>query len=418
MTTSFAAERVNIVDGVSLKVQLKRVERVRKAKALALILPLLLFLIVVFVVPIFMLLTLSVRNPEVVSEMPRTAAAMSDWDGVGLPDSKTVLLFIEELRAARDRQAAGKVGKRLNYNISGFRSLIIQTARDLPDSVPASEALSRLAEIDERWRKPEYWIAIKQAAAPITDFYLLSAFDLERTAGGEIVRAPAERAVYVNVLLRTFWISLVVTLLCLVLGYPLAYLLATLPTRISNILMFLVLIPFYTSLLVRTTAWLVLLQREGLVNDVLIGVGLTDHRIQLVHNRFGVYVAMVHVLLPFMMLPIYSIMKGISPQYMRAARSLGAGPVFAFREAYLPQTFPGIAAGCLLVFILSLGYYVTPALVGGPGDQMVSYYISYFTNQTVNWGMSAALSAVLLMAVLILFVVYNRMVGLDRMKLG
>jgi putative spermidine/putrescine transport system permease protein len=219
-------------------------------------------------------------------------------------------------------------------------------------------------------------------------------------------------------LFRTFWIGLVVTVITLVLGYPLAYLLATLPTRASNLLMLLVLIPFYTSLLVRTTAWLVLLQREGLVNDALIALGLTNHRIQFVHNRFGVYVAMVHVLLPFMVLPIYSVMKGISPQYMRAALSLGAGPVLAFREVYLPQTFPGIAAGCLLVFILSLGYYITPALVGGPQDQMVSYYISYFTNQTINWGMSAALSAVLLLAVLILFVAYNRLVGLDSIRLG
>jgi putative spermidine/putrescine transport system permease protein len=419
MTFPRADEQLEVAMAAPLKVQLRRVERMHKAKALMLISPLLVFLLLVFGVPVLLLLTLSVRNPEFSSVMPKTAQAIMAWDGKSLPSSETVSHFMAELREAREMQTVGKIAKRLNYNISGFRSLLLATARDLPEqSIPASQALARLIGIDERWGRTEYWIAVKQASLPMTDFYLLAAFDLERDARGNVAKVASERAVYLDVLFRTFWIGLVVTVITLVLGYPLAYLLATLPTRASNLLMLLVLIPFYTSLLVRTTAWLVLLQREGLVNDALIALGLTNHRIQFVHNRFGVYVAMVHVLLPFMVLPIYSVMKGISPQYMRAALSLGAGPVLAFREVYLPQTFPGIAAGCLLVFILSLGYYITPALVGGPQDQMVSYYISYFTNQTINWGMSAALSAVLLLAVLILFVAYNRLVGLDSIRLG
>ena len=165
--------------------------------------------------------------------------------------------------------------------------------------------------------------------------------------------------------------------------------------------MILVLLPFWTSLLVRTGAWVVLLQREGPVNGLLQALGLTDEPLQLVYNRFGVYVAMTHILLPFMVLPLYSVMRGIPPEYMRAAASLGARPLRAFLRVYLPQTVPGIGAGCLLVFILAIGYYITPALVGGANDQMVSYFVAFFTNQTVNWGMAAALGAVLLIATLV-----------------
>jgi putative spermidine/putrescine transport system permease protein len=211
---------------------------------------------------------------------------------------------------------------------------------------------------------------------------------------------------------------LVVTLWCLVLGYPLAYKLASLPARVSNLLLILVLLPFWTSLLVRTGAWVVLLQREGLVNDALLALRLIEQPLQLVYNRFGVYVAMTHILLPFMVLPLYSVMRGIPPQYMRAAASLGARPLRAFLRIYLPQTMPGIAAGCLLVFILAIGYYITPALVGGVNDQMISYFVAFYTNQTVNWGMASALGAVLLIATLALFVLYARLVGIDRLKLG
>ena len=178
------------------------------------------------------------------------------------------------------------------------------------------------------------------------------------------------------------------------------------------------LLPFWTSLLVRTGAWVVLLQREGVVNDVLIALGLISEPLQLVYNRFGVYVAMTHILLPFMVLPLYSVMRGIPPQYMRAAASLGARPLRAFLRVYLPQTVPGIGAGCLLVFILAIGYYITPALIGGINDQMVSYFVAFFTNQTVNWGMASALGTVLLIVTLLLFALYARLVGIDRLRLN
>jgi putative spermidine/putrescine transport system permease protein len=259
---------------------------------------------------------------------------------------------------------------------------------------------------------------IQRAAAPWTPLYILAALDRQQDAAGQVVRAPPEQAIYLDILVRTFWIAFVVTALCLVLGYPLAYKLASLPPRISNLLMILVLMPFWTSLLVRTAAWVVLLQREGPVNGVLQALSITDRPLQLVYNRFGLYVAMTHILLPFMVLPLYSVMRGIPHEYMRAAASLGARPLRAFLRVYLPQTVPGIGAGCLLVFILAIGYYITPALVGGVNDQMISYFVAFYTTQTVNWGMASALGAVLLIATLVLFALYARLVGIDRLKLN
>jgi putative spermidine/putrescine transport system permease protein len=182
--------------------------------------------------------------------------------------------------------------------------------------------------------------------------------------------------------------------------------------------MILVLLPFWTSLLVRTTAWVVLLLDNGTVNTTLLFLHIIDHPLKLIFTRFSTIVAMTHIQLPFTLLPIYSVMKTISPSHMRAARSLGAGPFYAFWRVYFPQTVPGIAAGCLLTFILSLGYYITPALIGGPADQMVSYYVAFFINNTVNWGQAAALGAILLVLTSVLYVLYNRLVGIDKMKLG
>lgn len=203
----------------------------------------------------------------------------------------------------------------------------------------------------------------------------------------------------------------VITVICLLLAYPLAYLLANLPTRKSNLLMILVLLPFWTSILVRVAAWIVLLQSGGLINGALLKLGLIDQPLQLVFNRTGVYIAMVHIMLPFMILPIYSVMKGISPSYMRAAISLGCHPFASFWRVYFPQTVAGVGAGCLLVFILSIGYYITPALLGSPNDQMVSYFVAFYTNSTINWGMATALGGLLLLATLVLYVVYSWLVG-------
>ena len=402
----------------ALRRRLRRSERLRRVEAALLVAPLFLYLLVFFLLPILGMLWRSVDNTELRAAMPRTADAIGQWHGEGLPDEAVFATFAGELREAYEARTLAVAAKRLAYDVPGFRSLMLSTARKLPDAPDAGSWRATLIELDPQWGETPTWGAIRRAAPPWTPIYLLAAVDFQMDDRGAIVPVPPDQAIYVGIFLRTFWISFVVTALCLLLGYPLAYKLASLPARISNLLLILVLLPFWTSLLVRTGAWVVLLQREGVVNDVLIALGLTTEPLQLVYNRFGVYVAMTHILLPFMVLPLYSVMRGIPPQYMRAAASLGARPLRAFLRVYLPLTVPGIGAGCLLVFILAIGYYITPALVGGINDQMVSYFVAFFTIQTVNWGMASALGAVLLIVTLLLFALYARLVGIDRLRLS
>lgn len=401
---------------MSLRRELRRAERRRQARAFLLVAPLLGFILVFFLLPIGRMLLLSVYSGEMREVMPHAAEALRAWDGKGLPHEKTIAAFASDLKAVQQARKVPVVAKRLNYEDAGFRPLLAATARALPDTPPSSWR-ETFAGIDPQWREPATWAALRRASGAYTDLYLLAALDLKRGPEG-IERAPSDQAIYLSLLGRTFWISAMVTLICLALGYPLAYRLATLPARQSNLLLILVLLPFWTSLLVRTAAWVVLLQKEGVINGLLRWLGLISEPLPLIYNRFGVYVAMVHVLLPFMVLPLYSVMRGIPPTYLRAAVSLGATPATAFRQVYVPQTLPGIGAGCLLVFILAIGYYITPALVGGAADQMLSYFVAFFTIQTVNWGMAAALGSVLVVTTLILYAVYARLVGIDRMKLG
>jgi putative spermidine/putrescine transport system permease protein len=295
--------------------------------------------------------------------------------------------------------------------------LLFATGRQLPDELTAP-ARETLIGIDPKWGERDTWAAMRRAGGPVTDFYLLAALDLQRDADNSITGAPPEQRVFRDVLGRTLWISAMVTLICLLLGYPVAYVIAAQPPGRAGVLLFLVLLPFWTSLLVRTVAWVVLLQKEGVLNSLFMSLGLVHEPLKMIYNRFAVYVAMVHVLLPFMVLPLYSVMRGIPPSYVRAASSLGAKPFTAFRRVFVPQTLAGIGAGCLMVFIQALGYYITPALVGGAEDQMISYFIAFYASRTVNWGMAAALSIMLLTATLLLYAVYNRMVGVDRMRLG
>jgi putative spermidine/putrescine transport system permease protein len=317
-----------------------------------------------------------------------------------------------DLASLGDSADAGALARRLNTEAAGARSLIMGTYRALPFAagLPAEAVRDHMVTIDARWAELTYWHAIANNASRWTPNYLLAAVDLRRGADGAAERMPPEQRVFGGILLRTFYISAVVTLLCLALGFPLAYWLSTLPARRANVLMILVLVPFWTSILVRVAAWVVLLQREGLVNKALMGTGLINEPLALLFNRTGVVIAMVHILLPFMILPLYSVMKSVPPTYLRAAISLGSAPLAAFFRVYVPQTLPGVGAGGLLVFILSIGYYVTPALLGGANDQMLSYYIAQYTNVDVNWGLACALGAILLAATLVLYAVYRRVV--------
>lgn len=403
----------------ALTAQLRRAERRRKGWALALTLPLLVFLLATFIVPIAALLLRAVENPEVAHALPRTVQALSGWDRVGRVPDAAYGALVEDLSALPDTADAGALARRLNTEQGGARSLIMGTYRALP-LVGAPDAVARRAQLlehDPRWSELAYWQAIAKNGSRWTPDYLLTALDLRRNPQGAIERVDAESAAFSKILLRTFSIGASVTLACLLLGYPLAYWLASLSARAANVLMILVLVPFWTSILVRSAAWIVLLQNNGLVNRALQALGLISEPLPLLFNRVGVVVAMVHILLPFMILPLYSVMKTVPATYLRAAVSLGSTPLGAFFKVYLPQTYPGIGAGGLLVFILAIGYYVTPALLGGADDQMLSYYIAQYTNVTINWGMACALGAVLLTATLVLYGVYRRLVK-SELSLG
>ncbi|MDM9651547.1 ABC transporter permease [Pseudomonas wenzhouensis] len=404
--------------GPSLKQRLARAERFNRLKSKALILPLLLFLLLTFLLPIGALLLRSVDNPEVVGSLPRTVEAIAAWDGRGLPDEAVYRAIASDMLEARRNQSLGDLSKRLNMELAGFRSLVSATARKLPLREEPASYQEAFLDMDERWGDPAYWQVIRRNASSVTPYYLLAALDHRIDDLGELAKATPDQAIYLDIIARTFWMSLVITAICLVLAYPLAYLLANLPTRQGNLLMILVLLPFLTSILVRVAAWIVLLQSGGLINSALISLGIIEQPLQLVFNRSGVYVAMVHIMLPFMILPIYSVMKGISPSYMRAAVSLGCHPFASFWRVYFPQTLAGVGAGCLLVFILSIGYYITPALLGSPNDQMISYFVAFYTNTTINWGMATALGGLLLAATLVLYVVYSWLVGASKLRLG
>lgn len=402
----------------TLKQRLKRAERVNRWKAQALIAPLVLFLLLVFLVPIVALLFRSVSNPEVVTGMPRTVAAVAAWDGRGLPDEPVYKAAAEDLAQARKNQTLGDLSKRLNMELAGYRSLMTKTARALPFATEPASYKQALENLDERWGDPAYWQVIRRNTSDVTPYYLLAAVDHRIDDLGELAPATPDQAIYLDIFARTFWMGLVITSICLVLAYPLAYLLANLPARQSNLLMILVLLPFWTSILVRVAAWIVLLQSGGLINSGLMAMGIIDKPLELVFNRVGVYISMVHILLPFMILPIYSVMKGISPTYMRAAISLGCHPFASFWRVYFPQTYAGIGAGCLLVFILAIGYYITPALLGSPNDQMVSYFVAFYTNTSINWGMATALGGLLLLATIVLYLIYSWLVGASRLRLS
>ncbi len=407
------------LDMSSLAARLGRVERRKRVRAMALTIPLLVFLALTFLVPLGALLVRAVENPEVADTLVHTGRALSGWDRKALPTDEAFKALVTDLNAIPETAQAGVLARRLNTEVSGARSLIMNTYRAKLDiaAMNGPQVKEALLAQDPRWGELPYWWAIAKNSSRWTPDYLLTSLDLKRDAQGDIVKVGPEEAAFSAILVRTFSISAVVTLVCILIGYPLAYWLSTLSARRANLMMILVLLPFWTSVLVRIAAWIVLLQTNGLVNRFLMFTGLTDSPVPLLFNRLGVIIAMVHILLPFMILPLYSVMKSVPPNFVRAAVSLGSSPMAAFFRIYVPQTYPGIAAGGLLVFITSIGYYVTPALLGGAGDQMLSYYVAQYTNVEVNWGMACALGSVLLVTTLALYAVYRRF-GKAELSLG
>jgi len=407
-------------DGLPLKASLNRAMRKSRIRALLLVAPLFVFVFFSFLVPIFNMTTRSVDNWHVSTLMPETSKALADWDGKALPEEPVFAALMLDLKAGAKSREIGKVATRLNYEKSGLRGMITGSARK-SKKVTKGPYKPIILKMHRKWKEVETWNVIKRNIAPYTIGYYLNAVDMKYdNTTGEIVMQDEKRQIYGKLFLRTFAISMAITIICVILAYPISYLLATLPLRYSNLLMIFVLLPFWTSLLVRTTAWIAMLQSQGVLNDLFVFFGLVDdaNRLQLIHNLTGTVIAMTHILLPFMVLPLYSVMKTIPPSYMRAALSLGANPVVAYVRVYVPQTLSGIGAGSILVFILSIGYYITPALVGGTGGTLISNQIAYHMQSSLNWGLAGALGALLLFSVLGLYLLYNKLVGIDNMRLG
>lgn len=405
----------NVAD---LKRQLRLSELRQRLRAYALIAPLFLFTLLTFLVPIGLMLLNSVSDPVVTNAMPRfTQLLRSMPSEQNVPGEQTFAALAEDMKLAVENQSASKVASRLNFEQSGLRTLFMKTTRSI-GAIDQGPWKPVFLEIDPEWGQPKVWSVLRQTSTAYTGDYYLHAIDMDRNEHADIVRAAPDNRLYLDVFARTLWVSLLVTLLALAIGYPLAYWLSNLPAKTANLMMVLVLLPFWTSLLVRTTAWIVLLQKEGVVNSILLALGVIQDPLALVFNRFGVVIAMTHILAPFMILPLVSVMRQIPPGYVRAARSLGASPITAFWRVYFPQSLPGISAGVLLVFILAIGYYITPALLGGAGDQMMSYFIADHLTRSLNWGLASALGGLLLAGVMALYVIYDRYVGVSNVRLG
>jgi putative spermidine/putrescine transport system permease protein len=411
------AELLTTADGRPLAEALAQAQAKSRRRAFLLVVPLLLFVLVSFVLPIGQMLHRSVYHDGFSANAPAVAAWFAANPAGTEPDEAAFAALAEDFKAMQSNRTAGEAGTRVNYVLPESRSLFTRTARVADDLAPPYR--DAFVALDPRWGEPAVWQAMRSSSsAYTTDFYVVAA-DFQRAPDGSLARVAENRQIYVYLFVKTFLLSGLITLICLLIGFPVAHLLATLPMAKANLLMILVLLPFWTSLLVRTTSWIALLQGEGVINDILVWLGaLTDDgRLRMINNQTGTIIVMTHILLPFMILPLYSVMRVIPPSYARAARSLGATSWTTFRRIYLPQTLPGIGAGSLLVFILAVGYYITPALVGGADGQLFSNMIAFHMNNS-NWSMAAALSAMLLVGVLILYWLYDRLVGIDRLKLG
>ncbi|GGE51993.1 ABC transporter permease [Actibacterium pelagium] len=423
MTDASQSGPMLAADGTPLKLSLARSLRRQKMRALMLIAPLLVFVLLSFVLPIASMLFRSVENSIVSDTLPLTVEALAEWDETSgeLPDEPVYDALTHDMVAAVEAKIHTRLGSRLNYEETGMSSLFRKSGRQFKKLDPATDGpfKDKVIDIHDGWGDVETWRVIKTHSVKITNGYFLNAVDMRRTPEGAQAQ-PEDKQILVKLFGRTLFMSLVITGTCILLAYPISYLLANLPMRVSNLLMILVLLPFWTSLLVRTSAWKVMLQQQGVINDTLVWLGLVadDARLVIINNQIGTIVAMTHILLPFMVLPMYSVMQTIPPYYTRAAKSMGATNWTTFWRIYFPQSIPGIGAGSILVFILAIGYYITPEIVGGTKGVFISNRIAYHISSSLNWGLAAALGTILLAVVLLLYWVYDKIVGIDNVKLG
>ena len=388
-----------------------------RARAVALTLPLFAFLIVTFVLPMVMVLLTSIHEPRVAEALPRTIASLEDWNEVSMPGEESFRHLGEEISALYEKRRLGPPATLITRLRTGMRTKIFAAARTLAGQNPPSWK-EAFIEIDGVWTDAETWRAIQRAGERLTSRHYVNAFDLERDEIGALVARPPEQRILVRMMGRTLGVSTVVTVVCLLLAYPLAYLIANSPPRWGRLVFLLVLVPFWTSLLARTASWLVLLQSQGIINDFLVAVGLVgdDGRLAMAYNMFGTLVAMVHVLLPFAILPIVATMRSVPTSLMRSAASLGATFWQAFARVYWPQTVRGVWTAGLFAFMLATGYYITPELIGGSSGQLMSNMIILHAQESLNWGLAAALSVIMLAMIAAAYVAYYRKVGFGRLR--
>lgn len=411
-------------DGKPLHQSVQRALFHSKMRALLLIAPLLVFFIIGYIMPIFSVLYKSVDNDVVFEIIPETASMLQEWEPSAgeTPPEAIYASFAKEMLTAANQREHGRLGVHFNKDISGlsskFRRLGRQIKRwDFEDGQPFKD---KFIASDEIWGEAALWADLKVYSERFTAGNFARAVDGRLTPDGFEIRPENERFL-MKLFVRTLTLSVVITLITLLLGYPIAWLMANVRTRTANLLLIMVLLPFWTSLLVRTASWRVLLQDTGVINSFLqwgnqsLPFLFSGAPYELMYNQLAVVIAMTHILLPFMILPIYSVMKTISPSYVRAALSMGANDWTAFWRVYFPLTVTGIGAGAILVFILSVGYYITPAIVGGTDGTFISNSIASYLKS--NQGLGAALASLLLFIVLILYFLYDRFVGIDKTKL-
>lgn len=365
----------------------------RAAALLLLVVPVAIY-IAVYVTPLLSIVSLSVDNGTLSERFVQLSEAIDSED-----QDKRAAALLSDL-AAMDPRERAEAARMLNQELGGFRSLLIDTGKAAEKVDPT---MAGLVAFDARWGDQAYWGVLSRNLAPITWRHFQKATGFKPDEEGRLQLAEGDD-IYLRIMLRTLAIALQVTALTLVIGYPLAHAAANGSPSLSGFILTVVLLSFWTSILVRTTAWVVLLQSEGLVNNLLIALRLITVPLQLIFNRFGTVVSMTHVLLPFAILPMMNVMKTIPKSQGDASRSLGAGAIETFLRVYFPQSLRGVFVGGGTVFILALGFYITPALTGGPSDQMLSYYIAEFVKKSLNWGMASVLSVILLFSVIVLLV--------------
>ena len=392
----------------------------RRLIAFLLVAPLLAFVVFAFFAPVATMLHRSVHNPTVVELIPGTLELLQSWSGEGTPGETVLTSMAIDLKRLANERTSGKLAEELNRGLPGTSSVVKATARKMrraDDAELQANGATLLLAAHKKWAEPLLWSTLREVGRSYSERNFLTALDLEKDPEGGIRQRESAR-IYLQLYGKTLKIAVIITVLTLLLGYPLAYVISGMSAKVGGIMLIFVLLPFWTSLLVRTTSWIALLQTNGVVNSFLMGVGITGEPFEMMYTEFATIVAMTHILLPFMVLPLYSVMRGIDPSYVRAALSLGSGPIAAFSRVYFPMTLPGLSAGALLVFIISVGYYITPALVGGTDGQMISNIIAFHMQQSNNWELAAALGTLLLFLIIVLYWVYDRLVGAKNIKLA